>query len=273
MRLWDKLLPQTITTLNLLQQLNAVPAISAYQYVRGNFDYNKTLLAPLGCAVQMHKSQDRHGTWAQHSINGWYLGTSPEHYRSYIIHTKGKQSERISDTVFFKTKFITQPTLTPADSIDKAIAYLTNVLKGMRNKERIQEIEQLKQLDNILNNIPQTITEMPPPLHQTTEDNPITESRVTNTPAPETRVENNAEALTPNTSPTPEPPIPRPGNDKESRNRTRELLCTILQQSKTNRARIIQQHQMQLRRSDYGTSTTNTRQGHRRIAYLPPTTT
>jgi hypothetical protein len=30
MHLWDRLLPQTITTLNLLRQLNAVPIISAY---------------------------------------------------------------------------------------------------------------------------------------------------------------------------------------------------------------------------------------------------
>ncbi len=41
MRLWDKLLPQTILTLNLLRQLNAVPTVSAYQYDNGNFDYNK----------------------------------------------------------------------------------------------------------------------------------------------------------------------------------------------------------------------------------------
>jgi hypothetical protein len=33
--------------------------ITAYQYLRGYFDYNKTLLAPMGCAEQMHKSRDR----------------------------------------------------------------------------------------------------------------------------------------------------------------------------------------------------------------------
>ena len=52
MRLWDKLLPQTILTLNLLRQSNAVPSVSAYQYVRGTFDYNKTPLGPMGSAVQ-----------------------------------------------------------------------------------------------------------------------------------------------------------------------------------------------------------------------------
>lgn len=41
MRLWVKLLPQTVLTLNLLCQSNIAPAVSAYQYVRGSFDYNK----------------------------------------------------------------------------------------------------------------------------------------------------------------------------------------------------------------------------------------
>jgi hypothetical protein len=79
MRLWDKLLPQTILTLNLLRQSNAVPSVSAYQYVRGTFDYNKTPLGPMGSTVQMHESRDNRGTWAERSIDGWYLGTSLEH--------------------------------------------------------------------------------------------------------------------------------------------------------------------------------------------------
>ena len=41
MNLWDRLLPQTILTLNLLRQSNVAPTVSAYQYVNGVFDYNK----------------------------------------------------------------------------------------------------------------------------------------------------------------------------------------------------------------------------------------
>jgi hypothetical protein len=41
MQLWDRLLPQTILTLNFLRQSNAVPTVSAQQYVHGNFNYNK----------------------------------------------------------------------------------------------------------------------------------------------------------------------------------------------------------------------------------------
>jgi hypothetical protein len=35
MQLWDKLLPQTVLTLNLLQQSNIPPTVSAYQYIQG----------------------------------------------------------------------------------------------------------------------------------------------------------------------------------------------------------------------------------------------
>jgi hypothetical protein len=55
MPLWDRLLPQAVLTLNLLRQANADPKILAYKFVHGKFDYNKMLLAPLGCAVQVHE--------------------------------------------------------------------------------------------------------------------------------------------------------------------------------------------------------------------------
>jgi hypothetical protein len=51
MRLWDRLLPQTVLTLNLLHQSNVAPTVSAYQYVHGAFDYNRMPLGSMGCAV------------------------------------------------------------------------------------------------------------------------------------------------------------------------------------------------------------------------------
>ncbi len=71
MRLWDKFLPQTILMLKLLRQSNVPPTVSTYQYVDGNFDYNKMPLPSMGCAVQLHKSTNRRGTWAEHLTGGW----------------------------------------------------------------------------------------------------------------------------------------------------------------------------------------------------------
>ena len=138
MQLWDRLLPQAILTLNLLRQSNAVPTISAWQYVHGKFDYNKIPLAPMGCAVQLYQSSERRASWAANTIDSRYLQTSPEHYRCHIIYVKKTKSKRVSDTVFFKMKFITQPTMTPADVITKARNDLTQSLKEKEISEKIR---------------------------------------------------------------------------------------------------------------------------------------
>ena len=61
----------------------------------------------------------------------------------------------MSDTVYFKTKYLTQPTLTPADIITKALQDLTQALKGKRNQQGISQMEALAKLDVILNNVPE----------------------------------------------------------------------------------------------------------------------
>ena len=57
--LWDRLLPQTEITLNLLRQSNATPMVSAYAHLSGPFDYNKMPLAPMGCEAQIHEKSDK----------------------------------------------------------------------------------------------------------------------------------------------------------------------------------------------------------------------
>ncbi len=57
-------------------------------------------------------------------------------------------------TVFFKHKYITQPTLTQADTIVKALNDLTHVLKGRKNGKGDAQIAALEQIDKLLNNIP-----------------------------------------------------------------------------------------------------------------------
>jgi hypothetical protein len=154
MHLWDRLLPQTILTLNLLRQSNVAPTVSAYQYVHGPFDYNKMPLAPMGCAVQIHERSERRGSWAMNSVDGWYLRTSDEHYRCHEVYVKHTRSTRISDTIHFKHKHITAPTLTPEDTIVKAIGDLTEALRERRNTKGAMEHEALQKLDELMNKIP-----------------------------------------------------------------------------------------------------------------------
>jgi hypothetical protein len=130
--------------------------LSWHTDVHGNFDYNKMPLAPMGCAVQLHQRCTRRASWAENLIDRQYLQTSPEHYQYHVIYVKQTKSERVSDAVFFKTKYITQPTMTLVDIITKALNDLSQALKGKNNIKRLVQIEALKKLDVILNNTPVT---------------------------------------------------------------------------------------------------------------------
>eukprot|EP00804_Cyclotella_cryptica_P008100 CCRYP_004591-RA/>CCRYP_004591-RA protein AED:0.17 eAED:0.17 QI:0/0/0/1/0/0/4/0/815 len=109
LRFWDKLLPQAEITINLLRQSNVTPTVSAYAHLNGPFDYNKMPLAPMGCNVQVHEKSDARGTWAFHSVDGWYLNTSPEQYRTHRCHIKATNSERFSDTMLNYRQLLRHP--------------------------------------------------------------------------------------------------------------------------------------------------------------------
>ena len=143
LHLWDRLLPQAEITINLLRQSNTTPTISAYAHLNGPFDCNKMPLAPMGCNVQVHEKSDAQGTWAFHSVDGWYISTSPEHYRTHWCHIKATNSERFSDTVEFQHKHITNPTIKPADKIMKAIASCIETIQGIPAFKANSDLQQL----------------------------------------------------------------------------------------------------------------------------------
>jgi hypothetical protein len=60
--LWDRLLPQTKITINLIQQSNATPTVLAYAHLSGPFNYNKMPLAPMGCEAQVQEKTNKRCT-------------------------------------------------------------------------------------------------------------------------------------------------------------------------------------------------------------------
>ncbi len=174
--LWDRLLPQTELTLNLLRQSNVLPNILTYAHLSGPFDYNKMPLAPMGCEVLVHEKADKQGTWAYHSIDGWYLSTSPDHYRTHLCHIKNTSSDWLLDTVHFNHKHFTDPTLTHANKIMRALSHCAQVLKGkdttatdqeLRNLQRLVEVTQANLLQQASSNSPALQTQPPTTEHLT----------------------------------------------------------------------------------------------------------
>jgi hypothetical protein len=107
-------------------------------------------LAPLGCAVQFHIKSKQRKSWGEHASDGWHLGSSTEHYRCWWVFVKETRSKCITDTIFFKHKYITQPTVTPADAIVKAYQDLTFALQGLKNHKGNAHMEALARVQDAL---------------------------------------------------------------------------------------------------------------------------
>eukprot|EP00804_Cyclotella_cryptica_P002310 CCRYP_004049-RA/>CCRYP_004049-RA protein AED:0.34 eAED:0.37 QI:0/-1/0/1/-1/1/1/0/498 len=147
---WDELLPQTILPLNLLRKSNVAPNISAWAYHHGSFDYNRMPIAPMGCEVQFHIKPTRRKTFGEHSGDGFYLRTSPEHYRTHIVFVKKTRAQRLADTVFFKHRYITQPVVTPADTIVHAYNKLQQAIQGIQHSKDDAQMEALARIEQTL---------------------------------------------------------------------------------------------------------------------------
>jgi hypothetical protein len=140
--LWDWLLPQTEITINLIRQSNTTPNILAYAHLSGPFNYNKMPLAPMGCEAQVHEKTNKGGTWAYHLVDGWHLFTSPEHYCTHNCYIKHTKSRRLSNTVQFQHKRITNPSITQANKVMHALAECVKAIQGMTGKARNSQAAQ-----------------------------------------------------------------------------------------------------------------------------------
>ncbi len=84
-KLWDRLLPQTEITINLIWQSNATSKVLTYAHLSGPFDYNTMPLTSMRCEAKVHEKTDKCRTWAYHLVNRWYLFTSPYHFAHSIV--------------------------------------------------------------------------------------------------------------------------------------------------------------------------------------------
>ena len=56
------------------------PSILAYKALKGLYDWNRYLLAPLGCKAVVYEVGNTRGLWESRGVDGWYLGPSKDHY-------------------------------------------------------------------------------------------------------------------------------------------------------------------------------------------------
>ncbi len=104
--------------------------MSAYAQVKGQHDYMKRPFAPLGYAVMAHIKPKKRQSWDLHAATIFNIGEATAHHQCFHIYIVKTRATRISDTLFFKHQYITNPQVTPKTLIIKVALDLTSALKG-----------------------------------------------------------------------------------------------------------------------------------------------
>ncbi len=79
-------------------------------------------------------------------MDGWYLYTSLDHYRTHACHIKTAKKEQLTNTVDFQHEIITKPTITHADKIMHAIQQVIREIRKLGGIKKLQEARELQQL-------------------------------------------------------------------------------------------------------------------------------
>ena len=151
LHLWDRLIPQTTMTLNMLRQCRTNTKLSAYEALEGMYNFDSTPMGPIGCRVIAHETPDQRKTWAPHAIDGFYLGPATEHYRCHRIYVPQSKSERIVETIQFYPKMCETPTLSTQENTVIAAHTLADALSkpNATNDLDLKTMAAIKQLAGI----------------------------------------------------------------------------------------------------------------------------
>ena len=99
--LWDRLISQCTTTLNLLRPINIKSLLSAEDQLNGAFDYNKAPMDPPGTKALVYKITPTRTTFAPHAVDCWYIGHAPKHYCRFWVYIPNTREEHIARSVDF----------------------------------------------------------------------------------------------------------------------------------------------------------------------------
>jgi hypothetical protein len=98
----DKCLPQMKLALNVIHPFEYDNNVSAYEGLhRAKFDFKRHPIAPLGCKVLAWDAPENRGSWADHGIEGMYIGPALNHFRSFNIWIPSTSALRIANTVWW----------------------------------------------------------------------------------------------------------------------------------------------------------------------------
>eukprot|EP00804_Cyclotella_cryptica_P018372 CCRYP_015481-RA/>CCRYP_015481-RA protein AED:0.17 eAED:0.17 QI:0/0/0/1/1/1/2/0/862 len=130
-QLWCQFIEQGQDTLNLLRVSRVNPKLSAYAVLDGQFNFDKTPLAPVGTRALILLDPNSRKTWQSHALDAWYVGPAKNHYRNYRFFIPTTKGYRISGSAKFFPKHTKMPAIEPGDTVRLAAQDLITAIKTL----------------------------------------------------------------------------------------------------------------------------------------------
>jgi hypothetical protein len=107
------------------------PSMSAYEAIRGLYDWTHFPLAPPGCKAIIYKSSNARGSWGSRGTDAWYLGPSVDHYRCNNYFVPEKRAYQISGSAELFPQHCQVPFLPEKDHLHKLTNKMVSTLNTM----------------------------------------------------------------------------------------------------------------------------------------------
>eukprot|EP00804_Cyclotella_cryptica_P000090 CCRYP_013749-RA/>CCRYP_013749-RA protein AED:0.16 eAED:0.11 QI:0/0/0/1/0/0/3/0/1031 len=197
-QLWCQFIEQGQDTLNLLCVSSVNPKLLAYAVLEGQFNFDKTPLAPVGTRALILLDPSTRKMWQNHALDAWYVGPAKKHYQNYCFFIPSTKGYHTSGSAKFFPKHTKMPAIEPGDTIRLAAQDLITAIRTVSNAPitlTSQHTVALRQLADIFATSTQvgndTVAQHPTPLPRVRNPPPATRvTRMNNTPSMSTNPTN-----------------------------------------------------------------------------------
>ncbi len=133
LQLWCQFIEQGQDIRNMLRTSRINNKLSAYVILDGQFEFDKTPLAPVGTKALVFLDPKKRTSWSTHAVDAWYVGPAKQHYQNFKFYIPEMRGYRIANTARFFPQHCKQPAIEPGDSIRLAAQDLISALR-QKNK-------------------------------------------------------------------------------------------------------------------------------------------
>jgi hypothetical protein len=130
-QLWDKLALQVQDSINLLRCSRVNPTKSAYEILKGPYNWNRYPLEPLVTKAVIYEDANTRASWAPHGLDAWLLGPLRDHYRCNLYYVPELKGYHVSGSANLFPQHCIALAFTPVTHVQELSTKLQETLATM----------------------------------------------------------------------------------------------------------------------------------------------